>query len=210
MVFQLPSAALAGLQPNPSAEGAWGCLWLTAQQADPMARSNLSCATTAPRGTGSGRLGFSEALLALEIMTKSVLCVFNSNLHGGFWSFFVAVWSSDPQWSFCHVHTTETKEATGLTPWGGFSFWLSWRNVVAVFYFVNWHPFWQEHLAGKKKKQQKQLPRFPGSLFPSLISLSAPKNISIPGPSQPKNLLSSASRLQEQPKPVPWGWDENR
>lgn len=80
MVFQLPSAALAGLQPNPSAEGAWGCLWLTAQQADPMARSNLSCATTAPRGTGSGRLGFSEALLALEIMTKSVLCVFNSNL----------------------------------------------------------------------------------------------------------------------------------
>lgn len=45
-----------------------------------MARSNLSCATTAPRGTGSGRLGFSEALLALEIMTKSVLCVFNSNL----------------------------------------------------------------------------------------------------------------------------------
>lgn len=94
MVFQLPSAALAGLQPNPSAEGAWGCLWLTAQQADPMARSNLSCATTAPRGTGSGRLGFSEALLALEIMTKSVLCVFNSNLHGGFWSFFVAVWSS--------------------------------------------------------------------------------------------------------------------
>lgn len=94
MVFQLPSAALAGLQPNPSAEGAWGCLWLTAQQADPMARSNLSCATTAPRGTGSGRLGFSEALLALEIMTKSVLCVFNFNLHGGFWSFFVAVWSS--------------------------------------------------------------------------------------------------------------------
>lgn len=100
MVFQLLSAALAGLQPNPSAEAAWGFLWLTAQQADPVARRSLSCATTSPRGTGSGRLGFTEALLALEIMTKNVVCVFKSYLPGTPWEilkFFVAVLSSD--WS---------------------------------------------------------------------------------------------------------------
>lgn len=163
MVFQLLSAALAGLQPNPSAEAAWGFLWLTAQQADPEWPPGLlrpeGALAVPPLLPGVLAVGDWDSLRLFWLwkswpkMWYAFLSLIFQELHGRFWSFLLqSCLLTDPQWSFCHVHTMETKDATGLTLWGGFSFWLSWRNNVEVFYFVNWHPFWLEHFAEKKDR----------------------------------------------------------